>query len=98
MSAGDQNAILVAAALKQVMKSNDVRQQPNIYQDSTNEQTSQQSTIIAFQENQAENVLASIRLPPAPPSDLTIIQEPTAHPIFQRPNTNNEDLIQLLPE
>ena len=25
-------------------------------------------------------------------------QEPTAHPIVQRPNMNNEDLIQVLPE
>ena len=41
LSAGDQNAILVAAALQQVMESNEVRQLPNIYQDSTNEQTSQ---------------------------------------------------------
>jgi len=52
---------------------------------------------MAFQEKQAENVLASIRSPPPPPSDLTIFQEPTAHPIVQRPNMNNEDLIQLLP-
>ena len=40
----------------------------------------------------------SIRSPPPPSSDLTIIQEPTAHPIFVRPNTNNEDFIQVLPE
>jgi hypothetical protein len=37
----------VADALTQVMESNDVRQQPNIYQDTTNEQTSQQCTIMA---------------------------------------------------
>ena len=53
LSAGYQNAILVAAALQQVMESNEVRQQPNMYQDSTNEQTSQQRTIMAFQEKQA---------------------------------------------
>jgi len=53
---------------------------------------------MAFQQNQADNVLASIRSPPPPPSDLTIIQEPTAHPIVQCPTTNNEELIQVLQE
>jgi hypothetical protein len=50
---------------------------------------------MAFQQNQADNVLDSIRSPPPPPSDLTIIQEPTARPIVQRPTTNNEELIQV---
>ncbi len=90
MSTGDQNAILVAAALTDVMESNEVLQQPDIYQDSTIEKPIQQRTIMAFQQNQVDNVLASIRSPPPPPSDLTIIQEPTAHPIVQRPSTNNE--------
>jgi SpoVK/Ycf46/Vps4 family AAA+-type ATPase len=42
--------------------------------------------------------LASIRSPPPPPSDLTIIQEHTANPIVQCTTTNNEELIQVLPE
>jgi hypothetical protein len=49
ISAGDQNAILVAAALTEVMESNEVLQQPDIYQDSTIEQPSEQCTILAFQ-------------------------------------------------
>ena len=53
---------------------------------------------MAFQQNYAHNVLASIRLQPPPPSDLTIIHEPTDHPIVLCPNTNNEDFIQVLSE
>ena len=77
MSVGAKNAKHVAAVLTLVMESDsvpelsDVRPMPTIQND----------TVMTLQENQPQNVLASLQLPPPPPPLLLPVNHPppTAH-------------------
>ena len=96
LSAADQNAIQVAASLlTHVMENYNVLQWCITNQVPSN----QQNTIMTLKENQAENVLASIRSqPPLAPRYLTYDEQPISHTMVQPPIHTNEEFIDHLPD
>ena len=85
----------MAAALTAVMESNsvpklsNVRALPTILND----------IVMTLQENQPQNVLASLRLPPHPPPQLFPVNQPPPQPMLQPQKTDkNEELLPLAEE
>ena len=95
LSTAAQNAINVADTLTAVMESNSVPELSNVRAMSINPN----DIVMTLQENQPQNVLAHIRLPPPPPPQLLPANQLQPQPMLQPQTTdNNEELLPLAEE
>ena len=95
LSTAAQNAIHVADMLTAVMESNNVPELSNVRA----LPTIPNDIVMTFQENQPQNVLASLRLPPPPPPPLLPVNQPPPQPLLQPQTTDhNEELLPLAEE
>ncbi len=94
LSTASQNAIHVADALTAVMESNSVPELSNVRAIPT----LPNDIVMTLQDNQPENVLAHIRLPPPPPPLLLPVNQLQPQPMLQPQTTDNNDELQPLAE
>ncbi len=94
LSTAAQNAIHVADALTAVMESNSVPELSNVRAIPT----LPNYIVMTLQENQPQNVLAHIQLPPPPPPLLLPANQLQPQPMLQPQTTDKNDELQPLAE